>query len=401
MNRFVVARAPASTEDWALSVLVGRLGTDRAEVRRRARVVVWGLLGLIFLYQAHDLWGLLRIHVYGFDFHGGIWLAGRHIVHGQPVYGAPNAARLAAVGNAYIPPPLLAEAFLPVSLLPFSAATMALNLGCLTAMVVALWLMGVRQWELYALCLLSVPFVFSLGWGDPDALYALLLAVCWRYRDRWPAPVAVGALIAAKLLLWPLVIWLVATRRIQGAIAAVLSAAALILIPWALIGFQGLARYPQFLIADGKVQSTNHSLTAVLRNLGMHGTPASVASVLIALAVGWAIARAGRYDDRAWFVAAIVCGLLSTTVMFPNYYVIVFILLALRPRRLDLWALTMLFFIPVHPGTWQVGFRLLLTVLIALGIVLPEPRPTTADPARQDIAGDYSQRPALQSAHPD
>ncbi len=189
-------------------------------------------------------------HVYGFDFHGGIWKAGHDILAGRSPYGPPDTGRLAAVGNAYIPPPPLAEVFLPLALLPYWAAITLLNVICVLALAAALRLLGVRDWRVYFLCLLSAPFVFSLCYGDPDAIYMLLAAVAWRWRDsRWGA-VAVGAVIAAKLILWPLLLWLVLTRRPRSAAIAAVTAGGMLLGSWAAIGFKGLAQYPRLLAAD-------------------------------------------------------------------------------------------------------------------------------------------------------
>src|SRR5579884_2983563 len=139
---------------------------------------------------------------YGFDFHGGIWRAGQDVLAGRSPYRAPDATLLAAL-------------FIPLALLPFWLAVVLLNLACVGALVAALRLLGVRSRQVYLLCLCSAPFVFALRYGDPDAIYVLLAALAWSYRDRPRGAFAVGALIAAKLLLWPMVVWLLATRRFR------------------------------------------------------------------------------------------------------------------------------------------------------------------------------------------
>ena len=67
----------------------------------------------------------------------------------------------------------------------------------------------------------DVTFTDELYGAWPGAL----AAVAWRYRDRFPIPgFALGVAVALKFFLWPLVLWLAATRRWRdAAIAAVFS----------------------------------------------------------------------------------------------------------------------------------------------------------------------------------
>src|SRR5436305_405060 len=79
-----------------------------------------------------------------------------------------------------------------------------------------------------------------------------------------------GALVAAKLLAWPLVIWMLVTRRTRGAAITVVSAAGLALAGWSLIGMHGLLGYPGLLAADAHAfEARSHSLVAVAMSLGL------------------------------------------------------------------------------------------------------------------------------------
>jgi hypothetical protein len=303
---------------------------------------------------------------YGFDFHGGIWHAGRDILAGHSPYRAPDAKQLARVGNAYIPPPLLAELLVPLSTLPFWLAVVLLNALCIGSLVIALRLLGVHSRQVFLLCLCCAPFVFALRYGDPDAVYVLLAAIAWRYRDRPRGACAVGVLIAAKLVLWPMVIWLVATRRLREAAISAGSAAALLIASWALIDFRGLLQYPRFLAADAQVQSTNHSLLALLRRLGASGSPAEVLAVALAVGVGLLVVRAGRGRDHAWFAGALITGLLASAVAFPNYFVILVVPLAIARRgATGAWFLLAVFSVQLH-GAPELVLELLLASAIAL-----------------------------------
>src|SRR5919204_50074 len=175
-------------------------------------------------------------HIWGFDFRGGAWAAGRAVLAGRSPSPAPDPAKLLAQGNAYIPPPLLAFLCGPLALLPFMPAVVVFGVACAAALVLALRIVGVRDWRVYGLALTSFPFVASLGMGQPDGLLALGIALAWRYRSSWRGAAALGIVIALKLLAWPLLLWLVLTRRFRQAGVAAAVAAGGGLGSWALIG---------------------------------------------------------------------------------------------------------------------------------------------------------------------
>ena len=86
------------------------------------------------------------------------------------------------------------------------------------ALMGALWLVGLRQGRCYLLCLASYPVVDSLIVGQLSGLIALSVAVAWRFRERAVvAGVAAAVAIVLKLLAWPLLVWLLVTRRFKAA----------------------------------------------------------------------------------------------------------------------------------------------------------------------------------------
>src|SRR5207247_616954 len=162
-------------------------------------------------------------------------------LHGHPPYAFPGA-------QTYAYPPLLA--FLATPLHPFgvAVAATAAMLVLLAAIAVALWLLGVRDWRCYCLVPLYPMTRSAVGLGTVGPLLLLGTAIAWRWRDRVSAgSLGAGAAVALKLFLWPLVVWLAATRRLRAATAAVAVALVLALVPWAAIGFAGLTKYPSLL----------------------------------------------------------------------------------------------------------------------------------------------------------
>jgi alpha-1,2-mannosyltransferase len=321
----------------------------------------------IYVVATVDLWG--------FDFHGGAWAAARDVWAGRSPYQAPDPAKLLVPGNAYIPPPLFALLCGPLALLSFVPAVVVFGVACTAALVLALRIVGVRDWRVYGLALTSYPFVASLGLGQPDGLLALGIAVAWRYRSSWRGAAALGIVIALKLLAWPLLLWLVLTRRFRQAGVAAAVAAGGILGSWSLIGFQGLAQYRRLLDADATAFAIrSHSVVAAALRLGTTEHAARLIAILVAAAVAGLVVRLGTDRDLALFTAAISFGLLASPIMWTHYVVALYVPLAVAHRRPEAWLLTIPYWLsPLEPPphVWKVFLVLLLTA--ALGVLAAEP----------------------------
>jgi hypothetical protein len=280
--------------------------------------------------------------IYGGDFHGGIWPAGSAVLHGNSPYPAADPHRLLILMHAFVTPPPLAILAAPFSLLPFSAAIALWNLVCVVALCAALRVMGIRDKRIYLLALCSFPFWESLENGQPDGLFALAAALTWRYRDSWPGAVAAAALIAAKLFAWPLVIWMLVTRRFRSLKITVGATLLILLGSWAVIGFRGLAQYPNLVAADAKAFETfplSNSLVEALSSLGLSTGATRALAVAVALALSAVIVIRARRSDEGWFAAALTFGVLSSPVVWFHYVVVLFVPLAFARRRaIVLWA---------------------------------------------------------------
>src|SRR5919197_2069141 len=252
---------------------------------RRSLLDLWpGPMVLVgALLAAFTMYGNAKSHAYVFDFRGGVWAASRDVLAGRSPYPPPEAEKLLAVGNAYIAPPLLAVLTVPLSLLPFVPALVVWDVVCTAALVLALRILGVRDWRVYGLALTSFPFVAGVVLGQPGGLLALCAAVAWRYRSSWRGAAAVGIVIALKLLAWPLLLWLVVTRRFRQAGTAAAVAIAATAGSWALIGFAGLSQYGRLLAADATAfQARSNSVVAAALRLGTTAPVARFLALLIA-----------------------------------------------------------------------------------------------------------------------
>jgi hypothetical protein len=296
-----------------------------------------------------------------FDFRGGLYNAGRDILHGhdpyRPGFLAAQAAVMRSGGialgatsqNAFSIPVYPAPANLavvPLSLLPFWLAGALFTLLSIGAMIFGLRLLGVRDWRCLAVSLLSWPFLFSLDLGALGPLLVLGAGVAWRWRERlWPPAIALAAIVVAKVFPWPLGVWLLVTRRFRTLALAILIGLVATFAAWAVIGFDGMAQYPRMLsnlslIEEGRAVS----LVAVLLAIGVPAGLAKAAALAATaglLGIAWRLAKRPDGDAQA-FGLAVVAALTASPIVWEHYMVLLFVPIALiSPGLSALW------FVPV------------------------------------------------------
>jgi hypothetical protein len=195
-------------------------------------------------------------HVYG---HGGGYdfaifrRAGQAVLHGHTPFVQPTFELIAA-NNRWVYPTPFAIPFVPFALVPEELAAVLFLVLSLAALVASLWLLGVRDWRCYGVSLLGVPVFGGLSLETIGPFLLLLCALGWRYRSRTVAGVPLALAAAAKLFLWPVLLWLLITRRFRAFAAAVATIAATVVV-WAIVDPGGMSRYPE----------TVHLLNAVQR----------------------------------------------------------------------------------------------------------------------------------------
>jgi len=205
-----------------------------------------------------------------------------------------------------------------------------------------MWIVGVRDWRCHVLALTSPVVVHGLYYGNLTVMLLLPVAIAWRYRDRaWIAGLAVGTAVAAKLFVWPLVVWLLLTRRFRAAVWAVGSSAVLVLGAWALIGFQGIADYPELLRAVQDVYAVRSiSLSTVAGALGASVSVAVLMAAIAGLVVLGAAVLAVRHDDgdrRAFGLVVAAC-VIASPIVWPNYTALLLVPIAITwPRLAPAW----------------------------------------------------------------
>lgn len=300
--------------------------------------------------------------------------AAREVAHGRTPYPAPQTAPL-GTGAVYVYPPLTAFLTTPLLLVPQGVAVWVGIAAMLACFAGALWILDVRDYRCYGIALLWLPTLAAVQSANLSLPLLLAVAVGWRYRSRARGAVAIGAGIAGKLILWPMIVWLVAARRYRPAMLAVTSAGALIIGPWALLSFQGVGTYWRLARDLEKIMGPrSYTAAALLQRLGVaHATALGmmVGAAVLALA---AISALHGAEPRS-FALAVLASLLLSPIVWLHYFVLLAAPIAIyRPRFSPAWLLPLvLWACPVasHDGlgtsgsAWQIILALTVAIVLA------------------------------------
>jgi Glycosyltransferase family 87 len=258
----------------------------------------------------------------------------------------------------------------------------------------ALHLAGVRDRRVYAAALLTPPVVSSLFYGSLDLVLMLGLAACWRWRDQaGRAGLALGAIIALKLIALPLVAWLVLTRRFRAAAVSLATAGALAVAGWAVVGFGEITRYPHLLSLLTDVESNRgYSAVAFARALGAGAATAAWAPYIAGaclLAAVAVVARRGREADAPAFLLGVLAALAFSPIIWQHSIALVLVPLAvLRPRFGPVWTLPVLLWLAPDTSTIVSPAKLALFALVLAGVcgwaLMRESGPRRGSPAHAD-----------------
>ena len=285
--------------------------------------------------------GYLNSWPIGFDFRGTLWEPARALLDGAPIYPEPTRDNI-VLGNPAVYPPLFIVLSVPAALLPVTLAAWLWFCVLGACVFAAMWILGVRDWRCHVLALTSPLVVHGLFYGNLTIVVLFLVALAWRYRDRAGiAGLALGAAVAAKLFAWPLVVWLLLTRRFRAAAYAGGAAVLLVFGSWALVGFEGLADYPALL---GEVQDVyaqrSISLSTVVGAFGASVDVSVAAAALAGLACIVAAAWVSRHTDgdRRAFTVLVAASVIASPIVWPNYAALLLVPIAITwPKLAPAW----------------------------------------------------------------
>jgi alpha-1,2-mannosyltransferase len=354
-----------------------RLGVGHA-LRRVATVTMFAVLPCALLLLI--VVGSVGNH-FAFDFHQ-FWQGGRDVVHGNSPY--PPPASLPAAGVDLTPvaiqhvfrfpyPAPAALAMVPFGLLPFDVAAAIFVVCSALAVFVGLRLLRVSDWRCYGVVFASMTTLGALRLGTFTCLLFLGLALAWHWRDRRVAVAAVVAcVVALKLFLWPLLVWLLLTRRIVSATLAIALVAGLTLGSWAVLGFAGLHEYPHLLDSlTTAVQGKGWSIVGLGLSVGASTAAAKVVAVALSFALfAGAHFALGDRRELGLFAVAIAAALLLSPIVWLHYFLLLTVPLAIAyPVLAPAWCLPLLFWIWPFQETGGDTWKISLGVALLLSLV--------------------------------
>jgi hypothetical protein len=317
--------------------------------------------------------------------------AGRAVLHGHSPYVHPTLKLLAA-NDRFVYPTPFAVPFMPFSLAPEKAAAVGFLALSVAAVLTSVWLLGVRDWRCYGAAFLGLPVFGALGVGSIGPILLLLCALGWSLRDRTVAGVPLALAATAKLFLWPLLIWLLVTRRFR-AFAASLAAIAATLALWVGIDAGGMRRYPQTVRLLNEVQRwKSYSPQSLLISLHVSVSASELVAGAVAVAAVSVLVLLRRRGDNATFAAALVAALIATPILWTHYLVLLIAPIAVaRPRLAPLWLLPVVLWATPHPESvgvvWRIALVLGVIAVVGVQTSLPDERAGLAPSGAEAVLG--------------
>jgi len=322
-----------------------------SRLARPASIVGFGVLpALVVLLLFVDA---AREDVVAFDFRV-YYDAAEAVLSGDSPYQSLDDPG-AAVARGYVYPPLTALVAIPLTIASPEIAGILVMALLVAGVLGVLYVLGVRDWRCYGLVLLWPPVISAIQTGSVTIFLALGAALAWRFRDRALVSAAsLGATLAVKTILWPLAVWLAATRRVAASVLSLAVAALLVVGSWAVIGFAGMAEYSDVV---RRLQRTVEldSYTAYVVALDAGASPSVARAAWIALGAALLVALvvvARRGDDAGAFILALAAALALTPIVWLHYFALLVVVAAVAQPRLGV-----LWFVPlamvVTPGSGQ------------------------------------------------
>lgn len=328
------------------------MGTAVANVLCGPVAVAFILVALVLVLAGHD---------FAFDFRNAYWSAGHRVLLGRSPYAW--TARQFHEDLAFVYPAASALVFAPLALLPVGFASVLFTFVCIAMAPATLWILGVRDWRVYGVTLLWMP-VYAAWYTANETMFLVFGAAClWRLRDRaLPVGLLLAAMISMKLMLWPLALWLLATRRWRASAYALAAGLVINLIAWSVIGFDQIGPFLHASRIDvSGAWRAGYGVEALASRLGLSRGSGYLLMLLLSAGLLAVLTRAAfvkRHDLQA-LVVAIAIALCSSPLLWSHYLALLIVPMAIVfPRLNPLWALPALMWASPWGFTihgWQVA----------------------------------------------
>jgi hypothetical protein len=200
-----------------------------------------------------------------------------------------------------------------------------------------------------------------------------------------------------KLFLWPLALWLVATRRYAAVGYGALCGLVLNAVAWLTLGLDEVHRYSRLMDALVTAEE-KHGYSLISLALRVGAAHSSAYGLAICIAVGTCVAcmRLGRLGHECAALAlALAASLLASPIVQLHYFALLVVPFAVARPRLSLaWALPLAFWACSTPTrSWQVagalalGTAMLVVTLRSASSPHPAPKPLAPTRRKQDAWG--------------
>jgi hypothetical protein len=314
--------------------------------------MLFGLFPLAFL--ALTFYAAYSENVVAIDFHYVYYPGAQDVLDGDSPFVDVDDPR-----KRFIYTPLVAFLVTPFTVLPLAVADALVSVLLVALWVATPYVFGVRDWRVAGVVLLWAPFVSGLQTANVTLLLVFLCGLAWRWRDRKVlAGLSVGLAIGFKLFLWPLAVWLLATRRVLSfLVASAVTAFSILLV----LPYETLGEFTRILREQGELFDVeSYTLYALLVELGAPDVAARAAWLGIGLSV--------LFFGRRSFSLCVAAALLLSPIVWLHYYAFLLVPLAIASAPLWMW------FIPVPlafvPGASNGGAADQIVVLAVFAVTV-------------------------------
>lgn len=289
-------------------------------------------------------------HAVALDF-GAFYGAAESLLRGESPYVSVDDPD---INGSYVYPPVAAVGVIPFTVLSLEDARLVAMAFLVVALLAIPLVLGVRDWRCYGLAILWPPAIEAIQTGSVTIVLALGAAFVWRFRDRpvttsWFA----GLTVALKMILWPLLLWLLATRRVAAAGLSSAIGVALVLGSWAIIGFAGLTDYPRLLHRlQEALELDCYTVYVMALDVGASPLLARVVWLTIGLGLLAAVVLVGRRgDERTAFALAIAAALALSPIVWLHYFTLLLVVVAIaQPRLGAAWFVPLAMYVATGQG---------------------------------------------------
>jgi hypothetical protein len=302
------------------------------------------LLTLDVLYQA--LSAKDPSSLFAVDFRHDFWVAGQRFLHGHDLYAWTRPQVRAGISFPY--PAVAAALLAPFALFPSWLAGAIFTALCIAAPLATLRVLDVRDWRVYGIVLMWEPVVTGWQTGNWTLLLALGLALIWRYRDRPAAAGAIAALLVSiKPIMFPIGLWLLATRRYRATGYALATGVVVNALAFGVVGFDEIGRWLHLISVQGDIlYRKGYAVIASAVHLGLSRGAGTAALIAMSAAAAAATVAVSRRDELPGLGVGVLLMLLASPQVDAHYFALLIVPLAISRPRLDpIWVAPLLLWV--------------------------------------------------------